>query len=85
LNSEILRINPKNQVPQQTKEEMNGSLVKRLEAKMRMHGYDESQPIRGVYREDGRIVISDGHHRCLAAIGAGIAEVPVEVHENGLD
>jgi hypothetical protein len=85
VNSEILRINPKNLVPQQSKEQMNGSLVKRLEAEMRTHGYDESQPISGVRREDGRIVISDGHHRRLAAIGAGIDQVPVEVHEHGLD
>jgi ParB-like chromosome segregation protein Spo0J len=85
VNSEILRINPKNLVPQQSKEQMNRSLVKRLEAEMRTHGYDESQPISGVRREDGRIVISDGHHRRLAAIGAGIDQVPVEVHEHGLD
>jgi ParB-like chromosome segregation protein Spo0J len=49
---------------------------------MRKHGYDESQPITGVRREDGRIVISDGHHRVEAAIRAGIAKVPVDVHEH---
>jgi uncharacterized protein RhaS with RHS repeats len=30
------------------------------------------------YREDGRMVISDGHHRAAAAIRAGIDKVPVD-------
>lgn len=82
MNSSILRINPKDLIPQQPKEQMCGSLVKRLVTGMRKHGYDESQPISGVRREDGRIVISDGHHRVAAAIRAGIEKVPVNVHEH---
>lgn len=81
MNRRILQISPKALISQQPREQMRGSLVKRLVADMRKHGYDESQPITGVRREDGRIVISDGHHRAEAAIRAGIAKVPVDVHE----
>jgi ParB-like chromosome segregation protein Spo0J len=81
----VLLINPKNLIPQQTKAEMNGSMVKRLEAAMKANGYDHAQPISGVRRNDGRIVISDGHHRVAAAIRARIAQVPVQVYELGSD
>jgi filamentous hemagglutinin len=64
---------------------MNGSMVKRLEAAMKANGYDHAQPISGVRLKDGRIIISDGHHRVAAAIRAGIAQVPVDVYEYGAD
>ncbi|TFW34990.1 ParB/RepB/Spo0J family partition protein [Massilia horti] len=85
MKSTILRISPKSLISQQSKEQMNGSLVKRLAADMRARGYEVSQPISGVRREDGRIVISDGHHRVAAAIRAGIDLVPVDVQERGVD
>lgn len=40
-------------------------------------GYDKSQPIEVVTLRDGRMAISQGHHRTRAAIEAGIKKVPV--------
>lgn len=82
MKSSILHINPKSLVPRDTKEQITQSSVKRLERDMRKRGYDQSRPISGVRRKDGRIVISDGHHRVRAAIRAGIDKVPVEVYEH---
>lgn len=82
MNSSILHINPKNLIPQQSKEEISQSSVKKLEKDMRKRGYDFSHPISGVRRKDGRILISDGHHRVRAAIRAGLDKVPVDVHEH---
>ena len=85
MSGQRLRVNPKDLIPQQTKRQMSGSVVKKLAAHMKRVGYDESQPISGVRRSDGRIVISDGHHRRETAILAGIDEVPVDVYELGAD
>lgn len=76
----LLHMNPRNLIPTQTAEEMTGSVIKRLEKDMRANGFDASQPISGVVRADGRVEISDGHHRAQAAIRAGLTEVPVEVY-----
>ncbi len=77
--SAITQVNPKNLISQQSKSEMTGAVVKRLEKDMKANGFDQSQPISAVVREDGRLVISDGHHRAAAAIRAGIDKVPVDV------
>jgi hypothetical protein len=45
-----LRVNPKDLIPQQTKRQLSGSVVKKLAANMKRVGYDESQPISGVRR-----------------------------------
>ncbi len=76
----LIQTSPKNLVPQQTKSEMTGSVIKRLAKDMKVNGYDQSQPITAVTRSDGKLVISDGHHRAAAAIRAGIEKVPVEVY-----
>lgn len=77
--SVLLHVNPKNLISQQSRNEMTGSVIKRLEKDMRINGFDKNQPVTAVVRSDGRLVISDGHHRTQAAIRAGITEIPVEV------
>jgi len=47
---------------------------------MRENGFDQTQPI-DVANVDGKKIILDGHHRTQAAVGAGLSEVPVRVHE----
>ncbi|UGQ46084.1 FG-GAP-like repeat-containing protein [Massilia endophytica] len=76
----LVNMNPKNLISQQSKNEMSGSVIKRLEKDMRANGYDASQPVSAVVRADGRVVISDGHHRVQAAIRAGITGIPVDVY-----
>jgi len=72
-------INPRSLISQQAASEMSASTIKRLEKHMRTHGFDPQKPIYGVMRADGRILISDGHHRVQAAIRAGLHQVPVEI------
>jgi len=75
----LLHMNPRNLIAQQSPMEMSRAKIRRLEKDMRVNGFDRMQPIYGVMRNDGRIVISDGHHRAQAAIRAGIVQVPVEI------
>lgn len=82
VTSEILQVNPKKLVFQQARQQMNGSLVKKLEADMRKRGYDLNRPVSAVRLKDGRIVISDGHHRALAAARAGLETIPVQVDDS---
>lgn len=77
----VVQMNPKNLISQQSKNEMSGSVIKRLEKDMRANGFDANEPISAVVRADGRVVISDGHHRVQAAIRAGIMEIPVDVYK----
>ena len=79
--SALIQTSPKNLISQQTKNEMSGSQVKRLTKDMKVNGFDQSKPISGVVNGNGRIVISDGHHRTESAIKAGIEKVPVEVYK----
>jgi RHS repeat-associated protein len=81
VDSPVIQVNPKNLIPQQQRNEMTGSVVRRLEKDMRVNGFDQSQPINTVVREDGRMVISDGHHRAAAAIRAGLDKVPIIVFD----
>jgi RHS repeat-associated protein len=76
----IKQINPRNLISQQSKNEMSGSVIKRLVKDMKLNGFDQSQAITAVVRADGRLVISDGHHRAAAAIRAGIDKVPVDIY-----
>ena len=75
----LLHINPRNLIPQQSAADMSDAKIRRLEKDMRTYGFDSRQPIHGVMRQDGRIVVSDGHHRTQAAIRAGITLIPVEI------
>ncbi|MBL8300457.1 MAG: ParB N-terminal domain-containing protein [Rhodanobacteraceae bacterium] len=75
----LIRTNPKNLIPTQTKNEISGSLVKRLASDMKKNGFDQSKPIDAVRNERGRLEIIDGHHRTEAAKKAGIDEIPVNV------
>lgn len=59
---------------------MSGSQVKRLTKDMKENGFDQNQPVSTVVRADGRLIISDGHHRTEAAIKAGIDKIPVDVY-----
>lgn len=45
---------------------------------MQQNGY-QGDPITGVVRYDGRVEISDGHHRREAAIKAKLFNVPVDI------
>lgn len=76
------RTSPLNLNPTQSRSEMSGSQVRRLEKDMRNRGFDESCPI-DVKRVPGsnRFDILDGHHRTEAAKRAGMNTVPITIHE----
>lgn len=75
----VLRVvNPKNLRPIQGPEEMTGSQIKRLSRDMRANGYNPNYPIEAA-KVDGRLIITDGHHRTEAAMRAGLSEVPVKI------
>jgi RHS repeat-associated protein len=76
----IKRVYPKNLIPTQSKNEMSGSVVKRLKKDMQKNGYDETKPVVARQRADGRLEIEDGHHRARAASEAGIESIPVEIY-----
>jgi len=75
------QISPKNLLPTQSRSEMTGSNIKRLEKDMRQNGYDQNQPVDASRRADGRLELQDGHHRTEAAKRAGIETIPVRVWE----
>ena len=77
----IKQLNPKNLISTQTRSEMSGSQIKRLEKDMRVNGFDQSKPVDAVRRSDGRLEIQDGHHRVEAAKRAGIDQIPVQIWE----
>ena len=79
--STIKQVNPTNLIPTQTRSEMSGSQIKRLEKDMRTNGFDQNKPIDAVRRTDGRLEIQDGHHRVEAAKRAGIDQIPVQIWE----
>lgn len=56
---------------------VNEVMVNRISGSMQKKGYDKSQPLH-VWKE--RMLLVDGHHRRLAAIKAGLREVPVFYH-----
>ncbi|UTC47701.1 ParB/RepB/Spo0J family partition protein [Treponema vincentii] len=56
---------------------VNEGMVSRISESMQKKGYDKSQPLH-VWKE--RMLLVDGHHRRLAAIKAGLREVPVFYH-----
>ena len=56
---------------------VNEVMVSRISGSMQKKGYDKSQPLH-VWKE--RMLLVDGHHRRLAAIKAGLREVPVFYH-----
>jgi hypothetical protein len=69
-------VNPKKLVPSHRPDEVSQSKVDRLRKKMKTMGYDEAYPID--YAEvDGRMIITDGHHRAEAAVKAKLPSVPV--------
>ncbi|GAB3431284.1 hypothetical protein [Massilia solisilvae] len=49
---------------------------------MRKRGYDQNRPVSAVRLKDGRIVISDGDHRALAAARAGLENIPVQADDS---
>lgn len=75
----IVYMNPKQLVPQESRHDLSGSWVRKLTKNMRLYGFDPHYPISGVIGQDGRALISDGHHRVQAAIAAGISSVPVDL------
>ena len=80
IKSGIAHVFPENLIPTQTKSEISGSAVKRYAKSMKENGFDQNQPVSAVVRADGRLEISDGHHRTEAAIKAGIEKIPVDIH-----
>ena len=56
---------------------VNEEMVNRIVESIRKKGYDKSQPVH-VWKE--RMLLVDGQHRRLAAIKAGLREVPVFYH-----
>ena len=52
-------------------------MVSRISESIQKKGYDKSQPLH-VWKEG--MLLVDGHHRRLAAIKAGLREVPVFYH-----
>jgi RHS repeat-associated protein len=77
----LKQVSPKNLIPIQTRAEMTGSQIKRLEKDMRANGFDQTKPVDVVRRPDGRLEIQDGHHRVEAAKGAKIDQIPVQIWE----
>ncbi|MFL9903448.1 DUF6531 domain-containing protein [Paraburkholderia fungorum] len=77
----LKQVSPQNLIPTQTRSEMTGSQIKRLEKDMRANGFDQTKPVDVVQRPDGRLEIQDGHHRVEAAKGAGIDQIPVQIWE----
>ncbi|MDH0339726.1 ParB/RepB/Spo0J family partition protein [Metapseudomonas otitidis] len=70
---------PKFLIGRQGREELSGSQIKRMAKDMKANGYDVSHPI-DVANVEGEFIILDGRHRALAAVKAGIKDVPVNVH-----
>lgn len=60
---------------------MSGAQIARIAKDMKANGYDVNYPVEVFVRWDGRLVISDGHHRTAAAIKAGLKTVPVNVYQ----
>lgn len=77
----ITQVDPRNLIPTQTRNEMSGSQIKRLEKSMKQNGYDQNKPVDAWKRPDGRLEIQNGHHRTEAAKRAGLDNVPVRVWE----
>lgn len=77
----LIMVNPRNLISQESKGEMNGSLVKRCAKDMKTNGFDQSRPVSAVMRADGRLVISDGHHPVAAAVKARIDKIPADVYK----
>ncbi|MNJ71947.1 ParB-like nuclease domain protein [compost metagenome] len=77
----VTQVDPRNLIPTQTKSEMSGSQIKRLEKSMMKDGFDQSKPVDAWKRPDGRLEIQDGHHRTEAAKKAELKSIPVRVWE----
>ncbi|BAN46028.1 RHS repeat-associated core domain-containing protein [Metapseudomonas resinovorans] len=77
----VTQVDPRNLIPTQTKNEMSGSQIKRLEKSMKKDGFDQSKPVDVWKRPDGRLEIQDGHHRTEAAKKAELKSIPVRVWE----
>ena len=56
---------------------LNQEMVDKITLSIKETGYDKSQPIH-VWKE--KMMLVDGHHRRMAAIQAGLKEVPVFYH-----
>jgi len=73
----LVQVAPGNLFPTQSRSEMTGSNIRRLEKNMRENGFDQNYPISAVRGMRGRLEIEDGHHRVEAAKRAGIDKIPV--------
>lgn len=72
----VSQVSPKSLLGRQGRDEMSGSLIKRLAKDMKANGFNASKPI-DIANVEGKKVIIDGHHRAAAAIKAGVEKVPV--------
>lgn len=76
---QLIKTNPRNLIPTQSRNEISGSQVNRMAKDMKRNGFDQSKPVDAVRNERGRLEIVDGHHRTEAARKAAIDEIPVNV------
>ncbi len=79
---QLIKTNPRNLIPTQSRNEISGSQVNRMAKDMKRNGFDQSKPVDAVRNERGRLEIVDGHHRTEAARKAAIDEIPVNVWGN---
>ena len=77
---DIVEVNPKILVSTQSKDEITGSVVKRVKKSIQKNGFDPTQPI-DVWRnpKTGRLEIQDGHHRTIAALELKLDKVFIRV------
>lgn len=54
--------------------------LEKIARRMKDDGYDNSQPVH-IWKDGNDHVLIDGHHRRLAAMEAGLPEIPVFIHE----
>ena len=76
----IIEVNPKILVPTQGKDEMTGSVIKKVKKSIKNDGIDHGRPIY-VWRNPltNRLEIQDGHHRTAAALELKLDKVPIRV------
>ena len=77
---DIVEVNPKILVSTQSKDEITGSVVKRVKKSIQKDGFDPTQPI-DVWRnpKTGRLEIQDGRHRTIAALELKLDKVSIRV------
>ena len=75
-------VNPRTLMP--TEDLSNQSFARKLAEKMKVEGFDPTEPIQAMEYQ-GVLYVIDGHHRRAAAIKAKLSRVPVLVWQAGAE